>query len=713
MPIRPIKPKVPSMNIKVMNNMFMKKLWMAIAATLATISVLRAEEPVCVVRHLGEIDGLNLRHANQILQDSTGFIWISAWNGLFRYDGQNFVAFKPQPGDGYESAGETIRTMWNIGNRIYCRMDEGNAVFDTEKCIFRDVTPEEAEFIPASPEHFFQSHPVRAGESIEHTDLFGQRWRIAETGEIHYLEATEWKPYRYRLSSPSLLCWMVDRQGNLWFLGSDDSVWKMSFVVRPFRRIDAAGKSAIQAIAADSRGRIWISQSADRKVTVTDAHFNRLGSLGPDGNIHWEDLPFGAEVNCIFHAADSVVWLGCKDKGLCRIIYRNNGTARTLRLDSLPGRTVNDIKADQSGRLWVATGGAGVICIPNPMDRNPRVLSMGHGLGRKVAERLRVRDIQIHRNILLAATHSGLLIAELPKDNLNTMEWRLHGRDSNRENSLSSNVATDVEYDGYNTICIGTESSGINLLDIRQDLLSDTLSFTHIGHEDGLGSDAAISLHYEDIYLYITGATTLVRYNAMAREFANYDSRFFHESLIFSEAHPLRVGDNWVLGLEDGMIAVSASAFNEYQYVPSIVWSSISLAGGNEPDYAVNGLQQLELSPDNRTFTLRFAALDLVNPRAIDYSFRFVGQNNRWMYLHGNNSITMLDMRPGTYYLEVHSTNTNGVWVPNARMLRIIVPEKFNETALANVLFLILIIIVTIGLTFVVAIRIFKASSPK
>ena len=693
--------------------MFMRYFRMAVIAFMVFSSALRAEEPLCVVRHLGEIDGLNLRHANQILQDSTGFIWISAWNGLFRYDGQNFVAFKPQPGDGYESTGEIIRTMWNIGNRIYCRMDEGNAVFDTEKCIFRDVTPEEAEFIPESPDHFFQSHPVHVGESIVHTDLFGQQWRIAETGEIHYIDATEWKPYRYRLSSPSLLCWMVDRQGNLWFLGSDDSVWKMSFVVRPFKRIDVAGRSPVQAITADSRGRIWISQATERKVTVTDTHFNRLGSLAPDGNIRWEDQTFGAEVNCIFHASDSVVWLGCKEQGLCRIIYRSDGTARAIRLDSLPGKMVNDIKADEAGRLWVATGGAGILCIPNPTDRNPRVLSMGRGLGRRVAGGLRVRDIQIFHNMLFAATYSGLLIAELPKENPDKWEWRLHGRDSRRENSLSSNVTTDVEYDGYNTLYVGTESSGINVLDIRQNLLSDTLSFTHIGHEEGLGSDAAISLHYEDIYLYVTGATTLMRYNAMAREFSNYDSRFFHESLIFSGAHPLRMGDKWVFGLEDGMMTVSTGALNEYQYVPSIVWSSVSLAGGDEPDYAVNGLQQLELTPDNRTFTLRFAALDLVNPRAIDYSFRFVGDKNRWMYLHGNNSITMLDMRPGTYYLEVHSTNTTGVWVPNARMLRIVVPEKFNETALANVLFLIFIIIVTIGVTFVVAIRIFKSSPRK
>ncbi len=682
----------------------MKIRWFLILAALWTVLVpsLRAGEPVCVVTHYGGENGLNLRHANQILQDSTGFIWISAWNGLFRYDGQSFVDFHSQQDDSYEMAGEAIRTMWCIGHRIFCRLDGGNAVFDTRECVFRDVTPDETEFIPENPERFYQGHAAHPGEEIVYTDLFGQQWRITDEGEIYYLDSAVWKHFSYRISSPSLRRWMEDRQGNLWILGSDDSVWKMSFVIRPFSRIAVADNSHVRDISPDSRNRMWISLLNGKRVLITDSHFNKIGWLASDGTIQLEEQSFGASVFKIFHASDTVVWLGCRAEGLYRIMNHRDGTVQVAHVDDLPNKTVYDIQADAAGRLWIATYGGGVVCIPNPTDAHPRVLTMGDGLGVKVSGMLRVRNIHIVRNMLFAATGSGLLIAQIPENDPDEIEWHLHGRDPRRASSLSANATTDVTFDGYNTVYIGTETGGVNMLDIRQNLLADSLSFKHIGRDDGLGSDVCVSLHYDDIYLYIIGNTSVMRYNALAKEVTNYDSRFLHDNLIFSEVHPVHAdNDTWVIGLEDGLMQVETRSFGEYQYNPGIVWSSISMAGGEEPYYAVNGLQQLILPPDKRTFTLRFAALDFVNSSAIDYSFKFVGKGagNHWMYLHGNNSITMMDMRPGTYYLEVHSTNSNGVWVPNTRMLRIVVPEKFTESALANVLILVVAVGIAIGLT--------------
>ena len=53
----------------------------------------RAEE--YSIRFYDDQDGLSHWHVSQILQDTTGMMWVATWNGLNRFDGSRFVAFKP------------------------------------------------------------------------------------------------------------------------------------------------------------------------------------------------------------------------------------------------------------------------------------------------------------------------------------------------------------------------------------------------------------------------------------------------------------------------------------------------------------------------------------------------------------------------------------------------------------------------------------------
>ncbi|HWQ55239.1 MAG TPA: two-component regulator propeller domain-containing protein [Bryobacteraceae bacterium] len=67
-------------------------------------------------RYYGQQDGLTNLAIDCLLQDRTGFIWIGTQNGLFRYDGRRFTAFRrPQglPGVRVEAIHETADgTLW-------------------------------------------------------------------------------------------------------------------------------------------------------------------------------------------------------------------------------------------------------------------------------------------------------------------------------------------------------------------------------------------------------------------------------------------------------------------------------------------------------------------------------------------------------------------------------------------------------------------------
>ena len=50
-------------------------------------------QPICVARQYTVRDGLIQSNPAQILQSHNGFIWVSTWNGVSRFDGRDFETF--------------------------------------------------------------------------------------------------------------------------------------------------------------------------------------------------------------------------------------------------------------------------------------------------------------------------------------------------------------------------------------------------------------------------------------------------------------------------------------------------------------------------------------------------------------------------------------------------------------------------------------------
>lgn len=71
------------------------KLKYTLSAVLLILNIcLSKGQPICVSRQYTVEDGLVQNNPSQILQDHNGFIWISTWNGLSRFDGREFETFK-------------------------------------------------------------------------------------------------------------------------------------------------------------------------------------------------------------------------------------------------------------------------------------------------------------------------------------------------------------------------------------------------------------------------------------------------------------------------------------------------------------------------------------------------------------------------------------------------------------------------------------------
>ena len=602
-----------------------------------------------------EEDGVPHHHVTQLLQDRQGFMWFATWNGLCRYDGYDFVTVKSRAGDGCQMATDRFRDIaLRPDDKIICRIgDDDYYLFDTRTYAFSRLTGTAATQAATDIKRYRMSQAIRGD---------GQQTSFAYT----------------------------DRQGNRWTLGAM-GISKEIRSEQNIHRLDISPKAEVKCLFADRQGRYWVATKGDGAVRVYSAADDRLaGYLGADGQLHRDYTRFGAAVYCMYQSADGTLWLGSKPDGLYRLRPMADGRFRIDHLTAtLPGQNVYHVASDRQGRLWVATLGGGLCYTDEPQADAPR-FRVPRGYPKQVCQRVRYLQFTPDGRILLAATTDGLVVARL-EPQADRMVFRRHQREADRVESLSSSATMDIVYDPQGRLLVSTESGGINRVE-SSNLLADTLVFSHLTAANHLlPSDVVMSMAAMDRQHTITVGSHLVGLLDSAGHFRQFDNRYFHADCRFSDARPLPLsGRRWLFGLQDGAFVTSASQMFRTAYQPKVVLTSVSIQGGDNMR-AVTTVDTLTLQPRERSVTVRFAAIDYSAPERISYAFRLL-PGEQWNYIGHDRSATLLDLSPGTYRLEIRSTDSEGQWTDNTRRLTIIVLPTFWESAWGRLLIVLLIV---------------------
>jgi len=316
-------------------------------------------------------------------------------------------------------------------------------------------------------------------------------------------------------------------------------------------------------------------------------------------------------------------------------------------------------------------------------------------IGRKgypLMDENKVRFIHITSdNILLAATTEGMLAGRIPAaGDVTKMVFRLHERDPYRASSLGCNATMDILEDSRHRFFVSTESGGVCRI-LTDNLLADSLEFRHYNMQSGMSSDVALALKEKNGQILIVGSNRLMTLDVDKGQFGFYGMNFFGRTCRFCEVRPLVLPDGrWLFGLHDGTFAISPGMMRKSSYVPPMVLTGID-KGGKGIDYAVTNMQRVVLSPQERTVTVYFSALDYANPAAVAYAFK-MDKDEEWNYIGHSHTVSLVDLKPGTYRLQIRSTNSDGVWVDNVRVVEIIVEPSFVESVPGRILLSVLIL---------------------
>jgi len=97
----------------------------------------------------------------------------------------------------------------------------------------------------------------------------------------------------------------------------------------------------------------------------------------------------------------------------------------------------------------------------------------------------------------------------------------------------------------------------------------------------------------------------------------------------------------------------------------------------------------LSLAYDERSFTLTFLTKDFIKNDNCEYAYRFKNHSQEWVYIGNNPNLSFGQLQPGTYQLEVKTTNGDKVWGSNIYNLTIKVGYPWWLSAPALIIYVI------------------------
>ena len=212
---------------------------------------------------------------------------------------------------------------------------------------------------------------------------------------------------------------------------------------------------------------------------------------------------------------------------------------------------------------------------------------------------------------------------------------------------------------------MATSGGGVDRITSKS-LLTDNIRFTHFSSREGLLSDMTLALQEDPSgHVWVVSEASLSRLDLNKHESVNYMRGFFTGRFAFTEVPPLCLPDGRIIiGTTQGTLSFNTMDVAKSSYVPRIVFDC--------PD-------KLDIEAGKKDFSVAFAALDYNKNEDIVYAYRMEGFDNEWHYTT-TNELHYVGLRPGNYKLHVRSTNGDGVWVDNEKVITIHKRAWFTET---------------------------------
>ncbi len=405
----------------------------------------------------------------------------------------------------------------------------------------------------------------------------------------------------------------------------------------------------ITAICQDNTGTTWYGTSTN-------------GIVGYSGPLA------SAKVSAMATTKDGSIWVGSPQNGLTRI--RNGATTfYSTTSDSTHHRMIDDhinaMTCDSQGNLWIATDGGLQIY-------NPKMNQFSNYT--KEQEKIRTNNITSlffsKSNKMLIGTSEGLIIMSI---STGTMDF--YTGNSTSIQKFTNNYITQVYEDSRGLIWVGTRE-GVNILNLESNNLDYITEKSYGLCNNNICGIAEDQSH--NIWLTTSNGATRVVVQRNHEDgthnygIYNYNSRDGLQSDEFNPGAIATLDDGRVImGGLNGINWVRPKTEDEREALPPVIFTELLFGeeevlvghsyNGKVPlPLALNEISSINLSSDQNTFTIKFAAGSYNQSERLQFMYQLEGSNDEsWHYGDAmSHSVTFTDLPFGTYLLHVKANNS-------------------------------------------------------
>ena len=397
----------------------------------------------------------------------------------------------------------------------------------------------------------------------------------------------------------------------------------------------------------------------------------------------------------------------CKDTDPGFIYYGTDGTGlirQSLITDAYekiptPANIVVDLSIDSKSRLWIGTFQKGLLCYLKGQIRQYTTSN-----SQLLEDNVYTIEVDKHGYVWIG-TMRGYIQRLHPETGVfDTILYRpgeFFVRDMYYDNDRHLYVASkggliiiDTETQAYNIYSETTRFKETDMLTVykdSRDLLwighphglsvwnqkNDSVYF--IDQKNGLAANLVRAITEDNNHQMWIGTGNGISRIQMTNGVYSIVNYSVSDGLICNDTNVHAIlkleNGNILIGTPKGYQTIIPQEILSTNYDARIYLTGIELKSGTAHSDILGGsslecAQRLSLTEKENSFTLSFSALDLIETDKIKYAYKIDQSHANWIYAE-NNKINLSMLPAGNYTLSVKACNSQGVWSPHIKELKI------------------------------------------
>jgi signal transduction histidine kinase/ligand-binding sensor domain-containing protein/DNA-binding NarL/FixJ family response regulator len=456
-------------------------------------------------------------------------------------------------------------------------------------------------------------------------------------------------------------------------------------------------------------------------------------------------------VRAVYEETDGTIYVGTRGGGLNIVHLRQNKTEVITTQNGLSNNAVLAINKDHRDNYWIGVDGEGIDMIeaktkkifhfPRDFDNHPKLSfgavysicidafndvwlgTSGYGIVRLQISRTSSGRYSLKEFDQINATDKdepkslkSNIVYSIVEEKPNILWFGTRGRGVYRYNSLSKKIEENIQSDGpeLTRLCnndvlsmhlddkeqlwIGT-SGGLNRLQLQ----TKPYRIDYFTERDGLPNNTIHGvLHDAAGSIWVSTNRGLVWYQPTENKFTNFDT---NDGLVNGEftdgaSFQSTISERLFFGGTDGVEILYPSKLNKVNSYPKLAITDFEVRNkavqpGDDSGIlttSINSTTGITLAHDQNFIRFSFTALDYWSKEKTQYSYFLENFDKEWNNIGQQQTISLTNIPPGNYQLFINSTNENGSWSPNPRVLSITVLPPIWKTPWAFAIYVLLAI---------------------